>query len=243
MTPYYSDDSVTLYHGDCRGFLAEMEAESVDCVITDPPYSENTHKNVRLNSSDGKGARGNVCVSGLRNDFGAIGADDLGGILGACGRVSRGWVIATLDYHHAFTYEAAAPVGLRLMRIGIWLKTDPMPQISGDRPAVGWEAITYLHRTDRRSKWNGHGKHGNWHGGKEQAGLHPTAKPLSMVANWVRLFTNPGDTILDPFAGSGTTLRAAKDEGRKAIGVELDERYCEVIARRLSQDTLFGGAA
>jgi site-specific DNA-methyltransferase (adenine-specific) len=118
-----------------------------------------------------------------------------------------------------------------------------MPQISGDRPAQGWEAIAFLHRADARPSWNGSGRPGVWHSATVPDGLHPTAKPLPIVADWVRLFTNPGDLVLDPFAGSGTTLRAAKDEGRRAIGCELDERYCEVIAKRLSQDTLFGGVA
>lgn len=241
--PYYQDEAVTLYHGDCRELLAGMDASSVDCVITDPPYSEATHKNARSNSSSAK-ARSNRVLHGIRRDFGSIEADDLRSILAQCGRASRGWVVATLDYHHAFTYEANPPEGLRLMRLGVWLKTDPMPQISGDRPAPGWESIAYMHRADRRSVWNGGGKHGNWHGPKEQKGDHPTAKPLPMVSNWVRLFTNPGDLILDPFAGSGTTLKAAKSEGRKAIGVELDEAYCEVIAKRLAQGVLdFGGAA
>lgn len=241
MSIYYQDESVTLYHADSTDVMAGLADQSFNCVITDPPYSEATHKNARSNSSSAR-ARSNRVLSGIRKDFGSISAEDLRAALTECGRISKGWVIATLDYHHSFTYEGNPPEGLRLMRLGVWLKTDPMPQISGDRPAPGWESIAYMHRTDIRSKWNGGGKHGNWHGPKEQGGQHPTAKPVPMVANWVRLFTNPGDSILDPFAGSGTTLLAAKNEGRKAVGVELDEAYCEVIAKRLSQEVFDLGA-
>lgn len=238
--PYYSDDLVALYHGDCREVLASLADRSVDCVITDPPYSDRTHKNARSNS--GKASKGNRILTGV-NAFASIDLDALGSVMAECGRVSARWVVATMDYHHVFTYEDAPPPGLRLLRIGVWTKSNPMPQISGDRPGQGWEAIAFLHRDDTKPAWNGNGRPGVWHGATVPDGLHPTAKPLPMVADWVRLFTNTGDTVLDPFAGSGTTLRAAKDEGRRAIGVELDERYCEVIAKRLTQDTLFGGVA
>jgi site-specific DNA-methyltransferase (adenine-specific) len=159
------------------------------------------------------------------------------------GRVSQGWVVATLDYRHAVEFDSEPPTGLKVQRLGVWVKTNPTPQLSGDRPAQGWESIAYMHRADRRSKWNGGGAHGNYVAPIPPPEGHPTAKPLPLVAKWVRWFTNQGDLILDPFAGSGTTLRAAKDEGRKAIGVELDERYCEIAAKRLAQDTLFGGVA
>ena len=113
-----------------------------------------------------------------------------------------------------------------------------MPQISADRPGQGWESIAYMHRADVKPSWNGGGRAGNYVLPVQQGEGHPTVKPLAMACDWVRLFTNPGDVVLDPFAGSGTTLRAAVNEGRRAIGVEIDERYCELIAKRLAQGAL-----
>lgn len=235
MIPYYADDAVTLFLGDSRELLADLEDQSVDAVITDPPYTERTHGMAKTNRGKGHG------VAAV--DFAPFTDAALSAALAECGRVSRRWVVATLDYAHAAVFDAAPPAGLRSLRVGVWVKPNPMPQISADRPGQGWEAILFMHRADSKPTWHGGGRAGVWTHPVVQNSGHPTAKPLSMVADWVRLFTNPGDTILDPYAGSGTTLRAAKDEGRRAVGVELDERYCELAAKRLSQDTLFGGVA
>ena len=241
MTVYYQDEHVTLYHGDCREVLAGMTDQSVDAVITDPPYTERTHSKARKKAHKEHGR--DVIVDGVAA-FAAITDDDLRDVLAEMGRVTRSWVIATLDYRHAFEFDTTPPTGLKCQRIGIWTKTAPTPQITGDRPAQGWEAIAYMHRAEGRSRWNGGGLHGNYYLDVDRQQGHPTAKPLPMIQDWVRKFSSRGDTILDPFAGSGTTLRAAVNEGRKAIGVELDERYCEIIAKRLDQYALdFGGVS
>lgn len=244
MEPYYSDESVTLYHGDCREVLPGIPGESFACAITDPPYGEKTHESTRTNNT-AHGRRGNRVLSG-NFGFDHITLDDLAAILSDLGRVSHGWVVANLDYKHAFALEVNEPPGLRLLRIGAWVKTNPNPQISGDRPAQGWESIAYFHRLDRRPAWSGGGRAGNFVLPSSQGQGHPTSKPIKMVAQFVRWFSAPGDTVIDPFAGSGTTLRAAKDEGRRAVGIEADERYCELIAKRLAQGVLDfgdGGAA
>jgi len=234
---YYQDDLVTLYHGDSREGLAAMEDNSVAAVITDPPYSENTHTMAKSNKGKGHGVKA--------IEFKSFTDEDLFRTLIECGRVSQRWVIANLDYKHAFKIDSEPLEGLRVMRIGVWVKTNPMPQISADRPGQGWEAIAYLHKEKGRSKWNGGGKHGNYVTPIAAPEGHPTAKPLSIMRDWVNLFSDSGDTVLDPFAGAGTTLLAAADNGRKAIGIELNEAYCELIAKRLSQGALdlFGGAA
>lgn len=74
----------------------------------------------------------------------------------------------------------------------------------------------------------------------KERGSHPTPKPLALMT-WCISQVEGAQTILDPFMGSGTTLRAAKDLGRKAIGIEIEERYCEVAVKRLAQEVLFGG--
>ncbi|MBN2492424.1 MAG: site-specific DNA-methyltransferase, partial [Planctomycetes bacterium] len=68
--------------------------------------------------------------------------------------------------------------------------------------------------------------------------LHPTSKPLTLVERFITWTTNRDDLVLDPFMGSGTTLRAAKDLGRRAIGIEIEERYCEIAAKRLGRGVL-----
>lgn len=247
MEPYYSDDLVTLYCGDCRDALAGMEDRSVDCVITDPPYDARTHSMARSNSTrnsaSGKGSR--VLSGGSTVRFEAWDHDAQLSMFAELGRITRSWVISNLAADTAFRFEVdGAPEGLRVMRIGAWIKTNPMPCISADRPAMGWEPIAYMHRADLKPAWNGGGKAGNFYLPTSQGSGHPTQKPISMVATWVRLFSKPGQLILDPFAGTGTTLRAAKDEGRRAIGWEVDERWCEISALRLSQEVLdFGEPA
>ena len=100
--------------------------------------------------------------------------------------------------------------------------------------------------------WLGNGGGGalTWNGGATQANVvrtgkiipsadqHPTVKPEPLMALFVHLHTNPGALVLDPFMGSGTTLRAAKDLQRKSIGIEIEERYCEIAAKRLQQEVL-----
>lgn len=235
MSLYYSDDYVTLYHGVALDVLAGMEDASVKAVLTDPPYTERTHDKAKTNRV---GAGKAITFASFTDEY-------LESNLSECGRVSQGWVVATLDYRHAVKFDVAPPKGLKCQRIGVWVKTNPTPQMTGDRPAQGWEAIAYLHREKGRSKWNGGGKHGNYVTPVAAPEGHPTAKPLSIMRDWVNLFSDPGDTVLDPFAGSGTTLRAAVDNGRKAIGIELNEAYCELIATRLSQGALdlFGESA
>ena len=80
-----------------------------------------------------------------------------------------------------------------------------------------------------------------WNGllGKEKTRVHPTQKPIKLMTWCIKKYSKEQDTILDPFMGSGTTLKAAKDLGRKAIGIELEEKYCEIAAKRCSQMTLW----
>jgi site-specific DNA-methyltransferase (adenine-specific) len=156
-----------------------------------------------------------------------------------CAACLRGWLVSFLDWRYVSHIEYQPPIGLRFIRMGIWVKPNGAPQLSGDRPGMGWEAIAMLHNDKRRLKWNGGGHRAVWTCLREKRPFHPAQKPLSLVKRLASLFSDPGDTILDPFMGSGTVLRAARDIGCKAIGCELKERYCEIAANRLRQEVLF----
>lgn len=231
MQPYFQTDGVTIYHGDCREMLATLAPGSIDLVLTDPPYSERTHTSART-------AANRALTSGGTTqpliDFPPLSDLAREQVFARLGVLARRWVIATLDYRHAVGFEATPPAGLRFVRLGVWVKPNGAPQFTGDRPAQGWEAVAIMHSAGARLRWNGGGQRAVWTAGKVST-AHPTGKPLPLVREWVRLFSDPGDLVLDPFCGSGTTLLAARLEGRRAIGIEIEKRYCELTAGRLQR--------
>jgi site-specific DNA-methyltransferase (adenine-specific) len=148
-------------------------------------------------------------------------------------RVSRRWVVAFSSDRGLGPWIAS--FGPSFVRTMVWVKTDPMPQMTGDRPAHGFEVMALAHDKGRK-RWNGGGAPGNYvgHRGDGKRG-HPTQKPDWLMERLVRDFTNEGETILDPFAGSGATGVAAIRLGRRFIGCERDPKYHAIATKRLSQ--------
>ena len=231
--PYYQDDWVTIYHGECEDVLPTIA--NGDAFITDPPFSDSTHNNAQSNRG-GEGARKAIDFQAI--DFQAIDFQAIDFVLRQAERICRGWFIAFMDWRHIMQLEFAPDTFWELVRFGVWVKTNPMPQLSADRPANGWDGIAYCYPRGQKKSWHGGGAHGNWIGPVITNGDHPTGKPLDLLSVMVERFTDPGQMIIDPFMGSGTTLRAAKNLGRKAIGIERQEKYCEVAARRMLQESM-----
>lgn len=242
IKPYYQDSAVTIYHGDCLGIMAAMREESVaagaafiDHVIADPPYESEAHtKQCRVK-------RGGGVMSVEPLGFDPMSADLRDATAMAIAKLVPRWVITFCQVEAAMLWRVAfESAGMNYRRTGVWVKPDGMPQYSGDRPGMGYESIVFMHQPGA-SKWNGGGRHGVFVFNKNDgagSNPHPTTKPSLLMRELVRLFTDEGETILDPFMGSGTTLRAAKDLGRKAIGIEIEEKYCEIAAKRMAQEVL-----
>ena len=225
MTPYYEQDGIVIYHGDCRDVLPKLE--QVDSVVMDPPYDAITHAGART-SKGGTVHRQEI-------DFDPVGTDLWFVSPLLC--LSRRWVVAFCALEQLASYQIAAGLP-RYVRSGVWRRHSG-PQFTGDRPAQAAEGIAIMHREGRK-RWRRGGESGWWQAvvvnGPER--VHPTQKPEALMSDIVADFSDMGETVLDPFMGSGTTLVAAKRLGRKAIGIELEEKYCEIAARRLSQGAL-----
>ncbi len=238
LSPYFQDEAVTIYHGNCLDVLPSLEA--VDHVICDPPYSV-----MVVNTS--KGARHDTYGAAKRRDleYAGVTPDIRAEVSQQIGRLTRRWALVFCDSESLSDWrEALVAGGLRHVRGGAWVSPACTPQFSGDRPGTGWEACEIAHSA-ARTRWNGGGRPAVWivnrplNGSEERASTgHPTPKPLALLTHIVSDYTDSGETILDPFMGSGTTLVAAKRLGRKAIGIEIEERYCEIAAKRLQQGAL-----
>jgi site-specific DNA-methyltransferase (adenine-specific) len=245
MTPFYEEDGIVIFHGDCRDVLPTLG--QVDHVITDPPYEAEAHTKGRRVKRPGTpmdqwawvDAKGTPYYEKL--PFDPITDADRRIAAMSFAMLARRWVLVFCQAEAAHKWESdMVGAGLSRRRWCVWVKPGAQPQFSGDRPGMGYETIVACH-AGGRSRWNGGGRVGLFtHSIQDGLGSqpHPTTKPEPLMGELVTLFTDEGDTILDPFMGSGTTLVAAKRLGRKAIGIEINEAYCEVAVKRLRQRAL-----
>ncbi len=246
MKPYYEHAGITIFHGSCLEVF-ESIAPFVDHTITDPPYSRDVY--LRMRAPDSKQGSGTLkrlknsssLVKMAAGDVGMMDIDTIRAVGKYLGILTKRWAIVFSDVESCHLWREALVHGaMTYMRTGAWVKPDAMPQMSGDRPSVGFEPCTLAHGLSPK-RWNGGGHPAVWtHYISKGAARpdHPCPKPEALMLELVRLFSDLGETILDPFMGSGTTLIAAKRLGRLAIGIDIEEKYCEIAAKRLAQEAL-----
>ena len=258
MKPYYEDDLVQLYHGDCREVMASLPDEFVDITVTSPPYN--------MGLVPGGNGRG-MYRPGASNKAGRF-RDGYGQhddameqsaydawqrqILADLWRITR----LAIFYNHRPRVEHGVlrdplgnDFGIPLRQRIIWNRGTGIDVNLRAYCTRGEYVYLFAKPAFRLASHSVSGMGDVWDLGMEHSVPdHPAPFPLSLPRRCITSVSRDDEwphrhTVFDPFAGSGSTLIAAKEEGRQAIGVELEERYCEIAAKRLAQDTLFGGAA
>lgn len=209
MKPYYEHGGITIYHGDCRDVLPSLV---FDVVVSDPPYGV-AERTDRRTAGRGKLA---VC-----NDFAPVYGDDKP----FDPTPWLAWPCILWGGNHFADKLPPSPSWL------VWDKRDGQGPNDNADCELAWTNLGGPARLFHHY-WNGMLRASE----RGVPRVHPTQKPVELM-KWCLQHTNlPPGIILDPFMGSGTTLRAAKDLNRRAIGIEIDERYCEIAARRLGQE-------
>lgn len=213
IKPYYDHAGITIYHGDCREIVPTLG--KFDLLLTDPPYGIGEGDRKRVMSREKLAA-----------------ATDYGDNTWDKKRVAIGDIIVPMNHCDKAIvwggnyYELPPCIGWL-----VWDKCNGANDFADGEMA--WNNLGSAMRI-KRFMWNGMIRAGEARGVKR---VHPTQKPLELLT-WCINLSGDVQTILDPFLGSGTTARAAKDLGRKCVGIEREEKYCEIAARRLSQEVL-----
>lgn len=226
MKPYYDHASVTIYHGDAREILAAVGG--IDLCLTDPPYGIGYRSN-HNSSRRGKWARW-------------VRYENMPGIIGDDGPFDPAYL---LGFPRVVTFGGNY-FASRLPDARCWIVWDKRDGISPNNQADCEMAWTNLDKPSRiyRHLWSGWLRAGEENVARSEK-LHPHQKPIALF-RWIIDYADvpAGSLIVDPYCGSGTTLVAAKDLGHRAIGIEIEEEYCEIAAKRLGQEVLplFGDA-
>ena len=216
MKPYYQDSAVTIYHGDCREILPGLEP--VDLILTDPPYGIKRDKGF-----EGFGGFGGFGTPIKRRRYENDNWDSnrpTKEIFNLITKAANNIIIWGGNY-----FADLLPKSTHWI---CWDKLQTMPTF-GDCE-LAWTNSNRKSVTKIKVEWNGLL-------GKRDIRFHPTQKPLALFIWCIETYSKSG-IIIDPYMGSGTTLRAAKDLGRQAIGIEIEEKYCEIAASRMSQEVL-----
>lgn len=224
MSLYYRDDNVSLYLGNC---LELTEWTTADVLITDPPYGRGWRQ------GDLGGARNAASIDGIANDNDTSARDAALAMWGSKPAIVFGDLMLAPPSQNKLTcvYHKAHPTsGLRGAIAGVRRDAEAIYLIGKWSSGIGGRSSVFAARRAAAGAY----------GMVAEYGGHPHTKATDVMEQLVKITEG---TIADPFAGSGSTLIAARNLGRRAIGVELEERYCELIARRLDQMCLdFGGA-
>lgn len=232
----------TLYHGDCLEVMASLEA--VDHVITDPPYEQISQDRIGgIKRNDGGTVTEKLTFAGIDGIRAAV--------VQASKRLCGGWAIYFCTAEGvALWRDAIEAEGIKYKTPCIWVKPDAMPKFNGQGPALAYENIVTSWHGEGPARWNGGGKRGVYThlvNNAERSGQHPTEKPRRLMSELVADFTQPEQTILDPFMGSGTTGVSAVMAGRNFIGIERDEAFFNLACRRIEdaqrQGNLFSEVA
>jgi site-specific DNA-methyltransferase (adenine-specific) len=223
-------------HGDCLEILPTMADKSADHVITDPPYLLNFRNCVTWGRRDRETRKRPMGYE----------AASLSLVVGASAHLARipsRWCLVFSDVEGTFLWrKRLVRGGARYVRTGVWVRTNPCPQFTGDRPGTGFEAVTICH-AQTKLRWNGGGhaaiwSHAQLHGTTSDDGnYHPTPKPIDLMLELVEQFSDPGDLVLDPFCGSGTTGVACLRLGRRFIGIEKDAGFARIATERLEAES------
>lgn len=229
----------TVICADCllEAGMPALADHSVDVVIADPPYEAEAH-------TQGRRLRGKTVgdyrtINEAPLGFAPITDHERARAARQMARVARRWILVFCQAEAVQKWrEELEAAGAKYKRACVWVKPDAQPQLTGDRPGVGYESIVAAHAAaPGRSRWNGGGRVGIYTFNKNSSDPartgHPTQKPLALMEALVRDFTEPGELILDPYAGSGTTGVAAVRNGRAFVGFERDPAYAEMANKRI----------
>lgn len=244
MKPYFVDSTgtCTIYLGDCREILPTIKA---DCVVTDPPYGDTS-------------LEWDIPVYGWADLLTPLQLWCFGSLRLFMGHASEfergGWKLAqeiVWEKHngssfHSDRFKRVHELAVHFYR-GVW------GGLYRDVPRT-MDATSRTVRRKQRPPHTGHIESGTYYESQDGGprlmrsvirvrschgyAQHPTQKPVEIVTPLVQFSCPQGGVVLDPFMGSGSTLVAARDVGRKAIGIEIEERYCEIAAKRLQQEVL-----